>query len=60
MRICLLIPDGVGIRNYLYSDLLEILNKEGHRVVLWHSLDSEMIQLVEARLGFKLEQYQFD
>jgi hypothetical protein len=60
MRICLLIPDGVGIRNYLYSDLLEILNKEGHQVVLWHSLDSEMIQLVEDRLGFKLEQYQFE
>jgi hypothetical protein len=59
MRICLLIPDGVGIRNYLYSDLLDILKKEGHQVVLWHSLDSGMIQLVEDRIGYKLEQYQF-
>ena len=60
MRICLLIPDGVGIRNYLYSDLLEILKKEGHQVVLWHSLDSQLSQLVENRLGIKLEQYQFE
>lgn len=60
MRICLLIPDGVGIRNYLYSDLIEILKKEGHQVVLWHSLDSNMIQLVEDRLGFKLEQFKFE
>ena len=59
MRISLLIPDGVGIRNYLYSDLLDILKKEGHQVVLWHSLDSGMIQLVEDRIGYKLEQYQF-
>lgn len=60
MRICLLIPDGVGIRNYLYSDLLDILKKEGHQIVLWHSLDSNMIQLVEDRLGFKLEQVKFE
>jgi hypothetical protein len=60
MVICLLIPDGVGIRNYLYSDLIEILRKEGHQVVLWHSLDSKMIQLVEDRLGFKLKQYPFE
>ena len=59
MRICLLIPDGIGIRNYLYSDLIEILLKQGHQVVLWHSLDPEMIQITEERIGVKFEQYPF-
>lgn len=60
MKICFLIPDGVGIRNYLYSDLLSLLTKDGHEVVLWHSLDPEMIQITEKRIGIKLEQFKFD
>lgn len=60
MRICFLIPDGVGIRNYLYSDLISLLTKDGHEVVLWHSLDPEMIQITENRIGIKLEQYKFE
>lgn len=36
-RILLLFPDGVGIRNYLYSDVFDIGNKE---FVLLHAFDS--------------------
>lgn len=59
MRICLLIPDGVGVRNYLYSDLIAILNSQGHEVVLWHSLDGDLLKLAETRLGIRLEQFPF-
>ncbi len=60
MRICLLIPDGVGIRNYLYSDLIKILYSKGHEVVLWHSLDSNLIQLAENRFGISLQKFTFE
>jgi hypothetical protein len=59
MRICLLIPDGVGIRNYLYSDLLKFLHEKGHQVILWHSLDPEMIRITQERTGITLEQVPF-
>lgn len=59
MRICFLIPDGVGIRNYLYSDVIPELYQAGHEVILWHSLDSDLIALTEERLGIRFEQYPF-
>jgi hypothetical protein len=42
-KVCLLIPDGIGIRNYLYSDILEQFS--GHELVIWHALPNEVIQL---------------
>ena len=60
MRICFLIPDGIGIRNYLYSDVITHLRNAGHEVVLWHSLDEGMIKLTEERFGRKFEQFQFE
>lgn len=59
MRICFLIPDGVGIRNYLYSDVIPLLTKKGHQIILWHSLDPEMITITEERLQVKFEQKEF-
>lgn len=59
MRICLLIPDGVGIRNYLYSEVIPELYAAGHEVVLWHSLDSALIAKTEERLGLQFSQYPF-
>ncbi|WP_332910228.1 hypothetical protein [Algoriphagus boritolerans] len=38
-----MIPDGVGIRNYLYSPILPILNAAGAEIVIWHGLDPEVI-----------------
>lgn len=60
MRICFLIPDGVGIRNYLYSDVISHLKSAGHEVILWHSLDPGMIELTEKRFGEKFEQHRFE
>lgn len=58
-RICFLIPDGIGIRNYLYSDVISILVERGYQVILWHSLDPELIKLTEKRLKVNFEQYPF-
>lgn len=51
-KICFLIPDGVGIRNYLYSDLFKILHDQGHEIVIWHSLPKEVIELSSQINGF--------
>ncbi|WP_439488449.1 hypothetical protein [Algoriphagus sp.] len=60
MKICFLIPDGVGIRNYLYSDVLKILNENGHEIIIWHSLDPKVITHVEDFLGFPLQSLHFE
>lgn len=44
MNICFLIPDGVGIRNYLYSPILPLLTEQGAKVTVWHGLNPEVIQ----------------
>ena len=58
-KICFLIPDGVGIRNYLYSDLLRILHQEGHEVVIWHALDQQVVELSSQLNGFTPQQVGF-
>ncbi|OOG74596.1 hypothetical protein [Algoriphagus sp. A40] len=58
-KICFLIPDGVGIRNYLYSDLLKILHQEGHEVVIWHALDQKVVELAAQINGFTPQQSTF-
>jgi len=42
-KVCLLIPDGIGIRNYLYSDILEQFS--GEELVIWHALPNEVTKL---------------
>ncbi len=59
MKICFLIPDGVGIRNYLYSDLLKILHRQGHEVVIWHALDQQVVELSSKLNGFLPQQFTF-
>jgi hypothetical protein len=42
-KVCIVIPDGTGIRNYLYSDLVkELLNKKCE-IVLLHSISPKAI-----------------
>jgi hypothetical protein len=59
MKICFLIPDGVGIRNYLYSDVMKFLSKKGNEVIVWHSLGKEQISKVRANIGVEFEDYEF-
>lgn len=43
MKVCFLIPDGVGVRNYLYSDVLSKLAEGGIDIIIWHNLDPEIL-----------------
>jgi len=47
MKILFLVPDGVGIRNYLYSSIIMDLNKDGHEVVIGHTISDEALVEVE-------------
>jgi len=60
MKICLLIPDGIGIRNYLYSDIIPLLSNANVEVAVWHSLDKAVMKEAE-RLNPKMifENYVF-
>lgn len=40
MKVIFIIPDGVGIRNYLYSDVIKHL-KEKAEIVFWSPLPKE-------------------
>ena len=54
MKIFFVVPDGVGIRNYLYTDIVKHLTQSGHEVVLLHTLSDEAIEEVE-----KVHSYSF-
>ena len=43
-KIMLLFPDGVGIRNYLYSDVFKGMEKQ---LVLFHAFDAKTEQAVK-------------
>ena len=43
-KIMLLFPDGVGIRNYLYSDVFKGMENE---LVLFHAFDTKTEQVVK-------------
>ncbi|WP_339753899.1 hypothetical protein [Algoriphagus aquimarinus] len=47
MKVCLLIPDGIGIRNYLYSDIIPLLQESNVDVAVWHSLDPAVMKEAE-------------
>lgn len=42
-KICIVIPDGTGIRNYLYSDLVQQLLKAKCKIILLHSISSNAL-----------------
>jgi hypothetical protein len=41
-KILLLLPDGVGVRNFIHSDFLAIGNKLGYETVVWNSTPFDM------------------
>ncbi len=47
MKILILVPDGVGIRNYLYSDLISELRKSGAEICLYHKVSKSAIKEIE-------------
>src|SRR4051794_38819321 len=47
MKICFIIPDGTGIRNYLYSKLVSEL-PQGTEILLWHNISPNAISEVKS------------
>ncbi|MDR6846428.1 CDP-glycerol glycerophosphotransferase family protein [Flavobacterium granuli] len=47
-KIVLLFPDGVGIRNYLYSDVFKGIEED---LILFHNFDSETIRAVKENVS---------
>lgn len=46
MRLLLLIPDGVGVRNFLYTDFIDKAINAGHKVIVWS--ESNILNLINA------------
>ena len=47
MKIILLVPDGVGVRNYLYSSFTSNLIHAGNDVLIYHKLSESAIQEIK-------------
>lgn len=47
MKILFLVPDGVGIRNYLYSNLTKELASKGFEIQLYHKISQAAIKEIE-------------
>ncbi|WP_179376463.1 hypothetical protein [Winogradskyella wichelsiae] len=54
-KILLIIPDGVGIKNYLYSKLLTELKSDDIQIVIWSPLPKEVFNEVERLHGITIE-----
>jgi hypothetical protein len=48
LKVVLVVPDGVGIRNFLYTRFLELLSAEAE-VVAWHVLPEHVLATQEGR-----------
>jgi hypothetical protein len=47
-KISVLVPDGIGVRNYLYSDVLKGIEKD---CVIIHNFNSDAIELIKKESG---------
>ena len=54
-RIAILLPDGTGLRNYIYSDLIPKIYEKGSEVVLISAFSDEIINEIERLHGIKVE-----
>jgi hypothetical protein len=43
MTVLFVIPDCLGIRNFLHSRVLEILIQKGNQVAVWHTFDEQVL-----------------
>lgn len=47
MKIIIIVPDGVGVRNYLFSNFVSNLIKENHEVFIYHKLSKSAIEEIK-------------
>lgn len=54
-KVIFVVPDGVGIKNYLYSKLLTELKPDDVQIVIWSPLPKEVFNEVERLHGITIE-----
>jgi len=47
MKMILLVPDGVGIRNYIFSSFIRNFIKDGNEVLVYHSISKSAIKEIQ-------------
>jgi hypothetical protein len=52
MKILIIVPDGVGVRNYLYSNFTDELKEAGHEVLLYHKISTSAIKEIQKQKPF--------
>ena len=52
MKILIIVPDGVGVRNYLYSSFVDYLNDGKHEIILYHKISNSAIKEIQKHKPF--------
>jgi len=47
MTVCFVIPDGTGIKNYLFSNILQYLSVNNVKIIIWHTLTDNAISEIK-------------
>jgi hypothetical protein len=50
-KICIVLPDGVGIKNYIYSSFFQKLKNKEYHIILLHSISENAIKEIKKLLG---------
>ena len=57
MSILIVVPDGVGIRNYLFTDIIPLLVKAKKKIVIYHALDSKALEEIKEIHNIDFDSY---
>lgn len=57
-KIAILLPDGTGLRNYIYSDLIPNLSQKGAEIVLISSFSDSIVREINSLHGINVENVQ--
>lgn len=57
MKIVLLVPDGVAVRNYIYSDFIKELHQANFEVILYHQIPAPAILEIQNLKGDIISDY---
>lgn len=52
MKILIIVPDGVGVRNYLYSNFIDYFKEENHEIIIYHKISKSAIKEIKKQKPF--------
>ncbi len=56
-RVAIFLPDGVGIRNYLFSDLIKKLKEQNAEVIIYHKIGDTALSETKRIHGVEIESH---